>query len=157
MKREPTRTGQINLAWQAFLGSVLLLGALLALLLWIPEGPPETSKEPLVVYCAAGIKARVIQVTSITLSGKFYVIPDTAGSSKDAYARYKRAVVSALGSLGTLAASRLISSLLFEVSPRDVTVLSFVSVGLVAVAMAACLLPARRAVAVDAAEVMRGD
>ena len=67
---------------------------------------------------AAGIKARVIQVTSITLSGKFYVIPDTAGSSKDAYARYKRAVVSALGSLGIgeAVSARKLASLVFGIA-----------------------------------------
>ncbi len=67
---------------------------------------------------AAGIKARVIQVTSVTLSGRFYVIPDTAGSSKDAYARYKRAVVSALGSLGIgeAVSARKLASLVFGIA-----------------------------------------
>lgn len=49
---------------------------------------------------AAGIKARVTQVAVVTLSGTFYVIPDVTGSGKDAYARYKTAVVSALAALG---------------------------------------------------------
>jgi predicted permease len=63
----------------------------------------------------------------------------------------------AFGALGALATSRLISSLLFEVNARDVTVLALVSIGLVCVSMLACVLPARRATRVDAVEVLRGD
>jgi putative ABC transport system permease protein len=62
-----------------------------------------------------------------------------------------------VGSLGAIASGKLISSMLFEVSPRDASVLTAVSVGLIAVAMLACLVPARRATSVDAAEVLRGD
>jgi ABC-type lipoprotein release transport system permease subunit len=47
--------------------------------------------------------------------------------------------------------------MLFEVSPRDGLVLGGVSAGLIVVAMLACLIPARRATSVDAAEVLRGD
>jgi putative ABC transport system permease protein len=63
----------------------------------------------------------------------------------------------ALGALGALAASRLVSTLLFEVNVRDVALLTVVSAGLVAVAMLACVLPARRATAVQPADVLRGD
>jgi predicted permease len=62
-----------------------------------------------------------------------------------------------LGILGAVATSRFIASLLFDVSPRDASVLALVCVGLVGVAMLACLVPARRATRVDAAEVLRGD
>jgi ABC-type antimicrobial peptide transport system permease subunit len=62
-----------------------------------------------------------------------------------------------LGILGAVASSRFIASLLFDVSPRDASVLGLVCVGLVAVAILACLVPARRATRVDAAEVLRGD
>lgn len=63
----------------------------------------------------------------------------------------------ALGVVGAVATSRLISSMLFEVSPRDITVLTLVPIGLIAVAMLACIIPARRATRVDAAEVLRGE
>ena len=66
-------------------------------------------------------------------------------------------LAAAFGVLGALATSRLISSLLFEVSARDVTVLALVSIGLVCVSVLACVLPARRATGVDAVEVLRGD
>jgi len=59
--------------------------------------------------------------------------------------------------LSALALGRFISSLLFEVSSRDFAVFSIVAVGLVGVALLACLIPARRATRVDAAEVLRGD
>jgi len=87
----------------------------------VSTGKPEIMPEVVDVVektRAAGIKARVIQVTSITLSGRFYVIPDTAGSSKDAYARYKRAVVSALGLLGIgeAVSARKLASLVFGIA-----------------------------------------
>ena len=87
----------------------------------VSTGKPEIMPEVVAVVektRAAGIKARVIQVTSITLSGRFYVIPDAAGSSKDAYARYKRAVVSALGSLDIQEAVsvRKLASLVFGIA-----------------------------------------
>jgi predicted permease len=67
------------------------------------------------------------------------------------------AVGAVLGTAGALATSRLVASLLFDVSPRDARVLLLVSAGLVAVALLACLVPARRATAADVSEVLRGD
>jgi molybdenum ABC transporter molybdate-binding protein len=54
-----TRTGQIHSAWLAFLASVVVLAALIGLLCWNPEGGPSTTQEPLVVYCAAGLRKPV--------------------------------------------------------------------------------------------------
>ncbi|HKS05818.1 MAG TPA: ABC transporter permease [Gemmatimonadaceae bacterium] len=62
-----------------------------------------------------------------------------------------------LGAAGAFGASKLVSTLLFEVSARDVMLLTLVSAGLVAVAMLACVMPARRATAVQPADVLRGD
>jgi putative ABC transport system permease protein len=62
-----------------------------------------------------------------------------------------------IGSAGAVAVAKLLASLLFEVNPRDPLVLTSVAAGLVIVAMLACALPARRAMTVDAAEVLRGD
>jgi putative ABC transport system permease protein len=45
--------------------------------------------------------------------------------------------------------TRLLSSLLFEVQPSDPVILVLVSGLLVAVALAACYIPARRATKVD--------
>jgi putative ABC transport system permease protein len=68
------------------------------------------------------------------------------------------AVIGALlGVAGATAMSRVLASMLFEVNPRDVGVLALVSVTLIGVAMLACVVPARRATQVDAAEVLRGD
>jgi len=55
----------------------------------------------------------------------------------------------ALGALGTLAATRLLGSLLRGVTSTDPSTLASVSVVLAAVAIAACLIPARRAMRVD--------
>jgi putative ABC transport system permease protein len=62
-----------------------------------------------------------------------------------------------IGGLGALAIGRFIAAFLFEVGTRDVTVFAVVSVGLIGIAMLACVVPAHRATTVDAAEVLRGD
>jgi predicted permease len=62
-----------------------------------------------------------------------------------------------IGIAGAMATSRVLASLLFEVSPRDAGVLGLVSATLIGVAMLACVVPARRATQVDAAEVLRGE
>jgi putative ABC transport system permease protein len=68
------------------------------------------------------------------------------------------AVAGALvGLAGAVAVSKLLSSLLFDVDPRDPVMLAGVATTLVAVALLACLAPARRAMRTDAAEVLRGD
>ena len=51
--------------------------------------------------------------------------------------------------------SRLISSLLFGVTPNSVTTLAGVSAGLIAVALLACYIPARRATKVDPMVALR--
>src|SRR5207253_2088811 len=54
----------------------------------------------------------------------------------------------ALGTLGAVAIGRVLGGLLFGVSPLDPVTLGGVAVLLAAVALAACLAPARRAVRV---------
>jgi predicted permease len=60
-----------------------------------------------------------------------------------------------LGLLGAFALTRLMASLLFGVDPVDVPTFAVVSVGLVAVALAASWLPASRATRVDPAVALR--
>jgi putative ABC transport system permease protein len=54
-----------------------------------------------------------------------------------------------IGLLGAFAATRFLSSLLYGVGPNDPLTLVSVSLGLTAVALAACYIPARRAMRVD--------
>ena len=61
----------------------------------------------------------------------------------------------ALGVLGTLAASKWLSALLFGVSPRDPMTIAAATVLLGAVALAACVIPTRRALNVDPASAVR--
>lgn len=67
---------------------------------------------------AAGIKARVTQVSTATLTGILCVIPDVAGAGKDALARYESAVVNALGALGIgeSVSARKLASLVFQIT-----------------------------------------
>src|SRR6185437_8822195 len=62
---------------------------------------------------------------------------------------------SALGILGALGLGKTMSSILFDISPRDTGTLAIVALMLIAIALAACLVPARRATRVDPAEVLR--
>ena len=54
-----------------------------------------------------------------------------------------------IGFLASLALTRLIASLLFEVRPNDLATTAGVALLLVSVALLACYLPARRAATVD--------
>jgi predicted permease len=61
----------------------------------------------------------------------------------------------AAGLAGAYFAGRLLASRLFEVTPHDTVVFALVPLGLVAVAIAACWSPARRAMRVDPAASLR--
>ena len=63
----------------------------------------------------------------------------------------------AIGLTGSLALSRLIRSLLFEVGPSDPITLSVVSVLLAGLALLACYIPARRATRIDPMAALRCD
>ena len=62
----------------------------------------------------------------------------------------------ALGVIGSLLATRLIQGLLFGVTPNDPVTILLVAVAMVAIGVAACWVPARRAAKVDPAVAMRG-
>ncbi len=61
----------------------------------------------------------------------------------------------AAGLVGAIALTRLMGDLLFEVSPTDPLVLACVCALLVLVAMAACILPARRAASIEPMQALR--
>ena len=64
---------------------------------------------------------------------------------------------SAIGLLGVVAASRLLGSFLFGVSPFDPLVLSLAAVFVLLLAWLASLLPARRAASIDPMSVLRAE
>jgi putative ABC transport system permease protein len=63
----------------------------------------------------------------------------------------------ALSIPAALAVSRLMASLLFEVTPADPSVLAFVAVFLLSVAALAAWLPARRAARIEPSTALRQD
>jgi predicted permease len=63
----------------------------------------------------------------------------------------------AVGGAAALVGGRFISALLFEVSPRDPVVFGGIAAALVGVAIVACLLPALRAMRVDAVVALRAE
>jgi predicted permease len=63
----------------------------------------------------------------------------------------------AVGVVAALLAGRLVASLLFETSPRDPITLVVVAAVLLAVAIVACLIPARRATRVDPMLALRSE
>jgi predicted permease len=67
------------------------------------------------------------------------------------------AVGCGLGLLGSLAASRLLRSFLFEVSPFEPGVLAISAIAMLLLALAACALPARRASNTDPMLAMGGE
>jgi ABC-type antimicrobial peptide transport system permease subunit len=67
------------------------------------------------------------------------------------------AVGCVLGLLGGVAASRLLRSFLFEVSPFDPDVLALSAVAMLLLALAASALPARRASGTDPLLALRGE
>jgi ABC-type lipoprotein release transport system permease subunit len=61
------------------------------------------------------------------------------------------------GLLASVAIGRVIESMLFGVSSRDLLTYAIVTLLIVASALAACLFPARRAAAVDAVVALRAE
>jgi ABC-type antimicrobial peptide transport system permease subunit len=61
----------------------------------------------------------------------------------------------AFGLASTIALTRLMGNLLFNISPTDPGTLAAVGALLIAVALAACLIPARRAASVDPMQALR--
>lgn len=62
-----------------------------------------------------------------------------------------------VGTLGALAVTRVLTTLLYEVRPDDSGTYVTIGCGLLAVALAASYIPARRAAAVDPSSALRGD
>ena len=61
----------------------------------------------------------------------------------------------AIGIVGAVVLSRVMKSLLFEVKPTDPTTFSLVTILLAMVALAACYIPARRAMRLDPMVALR--
>jgi len=62
-----------------------------------------------------------------------------------------------VGLVGAIAGSRLLTSMLFEIAPSDPLTLGVVSALLLAIAVAAAYIPARRATRIDPAKALRAE
>jgi putative ABC transport system permease protein len=62
-----------------------------------------------------------------------------------------------IGLAAAFASMRLLSALLYKVSPIDVVTYAVVSLGLIATAFLASYLPSRRAASVDPVEALRSE
>ena len=67
------------------------------------------------------------------------------------------AVGAALGTVIALFGARYVASMLYDVSARDPLVIAAVAVGMLLVAVIACLVPAWRAMRVDAVVALRAE
>ena len=121
----------------AFAGVAIVLAAI-GLYGVIAYGVTQRRRE-LGVRMALGAPARAIGRMIVAEGGKIAVVGTV------------------IGSIAAVAGGRVLSSLLFEVDPDDPMVFTTVALVLVGVALLACVVPARRAMRVDAAEVLRGD
>ena len=63
----------------------------------------------------------------------------------------------AVGLLASVAIGRVVESMLFGISPRDLITYATVVAMIVAGTLAACLIPARRAALVDPAVTLRAE
>ena len=62
-----------------------------------------------------------------------------------------------IGLAGAYAATRLLRSLLYDVSPTDAPTFSIVAVLLATIALVACYVPARRAMGVNPVRALRSE
>ena len=62
-----------------------------------------------------------------------------------------------IGALGAVLATRLLRSLLFQVDPLDPLVLALAAISILALALAASLLPARRAASIEPVQALRAE
>jgi ABC-type antimicrobial peptide transport system permease subunit len=66
-------------------------------------------------------------------------------------------IAAVLGFAGAAAITRLLQSLLFEVSPFDPAVFALAAASVLALALLASFLPARRAATIDPMQVLRAE
>jgi len=70
---------------------------------------------------------------------------------------HRRDVIGVLGLAAAAAASRVLRSFLFHVSPFDPAVMILAAIAVFALALVASILPARRAASVDPVQALRGE
>ena len=63
----------------------------------------------------------------------------------------------AVGVAGSIAASRFLQALLYEITPTDPLTIATAAALLMVVALAACVIPARRAMRVDPVVALRAE
>ena len=102
----------------------------------------------------AGARAELTPAVYLTVAG----IGETrAMQAADALARDGAAGLMSFGVAGALVLGRVVESLLFGVTARDIVTFTFVPAALALVAVLASYLPARRASRIDPTEALRAE
>ena len=140
-------------AMQGGLG--LASGALVGFSLGLVGGGGSILAVPLMVYVVGVADAHVAIGTSAIAVAVNAAI-NLSNHARGGTVRWSCALpFAAAGIAGALGLTRLMKSLLFEVSATDPLIFGAVSIGLIVISLAAMSIPARRAIRVDPLDALR--
>lgn len=154
---------------EAHSGVTVVTAASLETLLDVPRAQPRLNAIVLTLFAAAAVLLAAIGLFAIIATmvrqrthelGIRMALGATAGRVRTMVMVRGLALALAgavIGMAGAVATSRLLASLLFEISPTDVTTLVSVAASLVGIAAVASFVPARSSMRIDPVIALRSD